>query len=164
MAGVPQLARVRKRIEANVICSMAGPVAELRALDEGLISEESISTAPSSNLEHRERRLEYLVLHEAAKKLGEEDGASDDEAIRMVLGYLCGCQVEVGTYRAWLLARTHTLVGTEGLWKPCKALATALLETESMSGRAARRVMRHALEVTPLQERKHLTQTTCTEG
>lgn len=117
-AGRPALARTRSKIEADVMTTMAGYMAEERALALGLAQlPEPPSDLGERRLDEREARLEKIFRESAARDAG-LDGISDKRKVEFLLKEVTAHGHEARAYEAWLVERTHNLVRHEGVWRP----------------------------------------------
>jgi hypothetical protein len=139
--------RTRRKVEAQIIATLAGDIAEARALEEGLAREYREPPSPHGpEFDVREAAVQEAVLEQAARKAGESVGPSDSESVARLLREVSSTQAEADAYGAWLVKRTLTLVSHMRFWIPCCALAEALLEDEELSGRRCLEVLRGSLE------------------
>jgi hypothetical protein len=155
LVGIPVLARPRRNMEAEVFFILAGPLAKERAQKEGLVLKEP-APPDSKSPEGRALQLQEFVLEGAAIKSREPKYPSDRERVMDLLGGITANDAEATTYFDYLFARADTLVSTPGFWTPCCALAEALLEKETLSGRAARKIIRSSFEPRPSKEAQEL--------
>lgn len=146
-AGVPGPARRRRRLEALVVAVMAGPLAEERAYFDGLAEPEPEPTYELGvRLLERERRVEELVVHGAALAAGEPPSHSDAELVDELLFAACATENEAHALRFWLRERAEALVASEPFWRATCAVAGALLEHGTLSGRGCSRIARAELD------------------
>jgi hypothetical protein len=143
---------LRALIEANVISLLAGRWAERRACDEGLaaprVSEPEPTAASDRDTQRRRRKLEQLALERAARAAGEVNLADDDQVASLIERVTFGPD-EAAAYLAWLRERTRGLIEQPTFWRATCALASALLERETLDGGACRRIIREALSPKP---------------
>jgi hypothetical protein len=147
LAGQAISLRQRRAFEGDAMVLLAGRIGQQRAVLAG--EAEVPPMPPQDSIEFRKLEWDLMFEDMALAKARSEAGPgmpSDDEQLRELLFALSGGRIsEARAYDAWLEARTQTLIDSF-VWKIVRAVAAALLENESLSGAAARRVILGALE------------------
>ena len=125
-----------------------------RAIGEGIVP---AVEQPAGELERelawRESVIEQGVVEIAASAAGIVHVPSDQTQIEWLLTRSRLSRVEATAYAAWLAERAVMLVHSARFWTPCGALAEELLERETLTGAACRRVIREALTVPGFETR-----------
>jgi hypothetical protein len=153
--GSPIPSRARRAMEAEAMMTMAGPLAEQRAIELDLVSApEPPPTEPlARELHERRTTIERLERELAAAEAGEKDCPADIERVRSIT-LSCSATPEEGfAYATWLDQRTRSLIALPPFWRATRALAEELLVKETLSGAACRRIIDHALMPPPSQRR-----------
>jgi hypothetical protein len=149
LAGLPGRARARRKFEATVILLLSGPLAQERADREGLALREPPPPANKYSPAGVSLKLQEFASERAAMDAGEPKTPSDREQVMELLEAITANGAEASAYFDHLLARADTLVNTSSFWTPCVALAEALLQKETLSGRAAIKIMRQSFDPKP---------------
>jgi hypothetical protein len=148
LAGAPVSLRQRRAFEGDAMVLLAGRLGEQHAVRAG--EAQAPLMPPQDSVEFRKLEWDLMFEDMALAKARPEAGVcmpSDDEQTRELVYALSGGRAaEARPYDAWLEARAQTLIDSEFVWKIVRAVAAALLEHESLSGAAARRVILSALE------------------
>ena len=127
-----------------MICTLAGPMAQARAVEERIVADEPPPGDPGPEGERRwQRDVELIEAH--AQEQGETRSLSDDDAVRHVLGAASASEREANCWWGWLWERTNVLVSTREFWKPCLALAAELEQRETIDGPGCVEILEVAL-------------------
>ena len=112
-------AKVRHRIETDIMVTMAGPVAEALLTN---------------------RRPWVVRLDESGSSEGDTSSVSD--RITYIAAY---DERVIDAYLKWLWQRTRVMLNWGPHWAGVKAVAEALLKRRHISGRLARTIIRNAI-------------------
>jgi hypothetical protein len=154
-SGTPPPSRLRNRLEAYVLAVMLGPFAEERAIGEGLApgyETRALWRCPIAAEDEATRELadrEAALIREAVAAAAEDAGAPavlrDTERVWSLVRAASVTDDEACVYTSWLYERALTLLRQPRFWIPCCALAAALIEDLTVSGRRCVRIVRAAL-------------------
>ena len=108
--GEPIPEPIRTRIETAVIATLCGPLAQGRALEEGIIAEEPPPDDAPEAVRMWERDIALIEAH--AEAHGEKPILSDAEYVRLVLGAAAATEREASTWQAWLWDRSMALIAS----------------------------------------------------
>jgi hypothetical protein len=139
------LARTRRRVEEDVIVTYMGDVAKQRAIELGLVDPEPVYPPPADEREASEHKLtsmrERIALWHAADTAGLVRTMDDAHQASRLTREVSTSDSQAEAYAGWLKTRTWALVEVPAVWAMVVAIADALVERETLSGRACRTIL-----------------------
>jgi len=144
IGGLPIPARVRHRVETEVMGTMAGYMAVVAA--EGVWAMYPSSLGSESGEWTSDARTKYLEAIES----GVPEPTTDPVYERKLLRRLSGGQAEADAYRTWLMAKTSTLVEMNFQFRRIvEAVVPELIKFRVLSKHQCEAAIRRAFELKP---------------
>jgi hypothetical protein len=146
--GLPVRAHVRAKVEAEVIVSMAGPMAEVAAAELWDLSARPV-VPPEPARWSKAARERYL----AGVAAGIPEPLADWEFEREVLGRVSGGEEEATAYRSWLAKRAWRLVSINAAFRQIvHVLAPELVERRELTNDQCLNVIENAFSPSSSKE------------